>query len=106
MSSLDADKLKVFAARGNPALTQKICDYLEIPAGRGRSELFPDGELMVRIEEDVRGRDCYIVQPTCNPVNTNLMELFIWIDTLRRASAQPGDGGHSVLRLRPAGPQR
>lgn len=87
MSSLDADKLKVFAARGNMALTQKVCDYLQIPLGRGGSELFPDGELIVRIEEDVRGRDVYIVQPTCNPVNTHLMELFIWIDTLRRASA-------------------
>lgn len=87
MSSLDADKLKVFSARGNPALSQKVCDYLQIPMGRGKSELFPDGELIVRIEEDVRGRDCFVIQPTCYPVNTNLMELFIWIDTLRRASA-------------------
>lgn len=87
MSSLDADKLKVFAARGNPALTQRVCDYLQIPLGRGRTELFPDGELMVRIEEDVRGRDCFVLQPTCHPVNAHLMELFIWIDTLRRASA-------------------
>ena len=87
MSSLDADKLKVFAARGNPALTEKVCDYLQIPLGRGRTELFPDGELIVRIEEDVRGRDCFVVQPTSNPVNAHLMELFIWIDTLRRASA-------------------
>ncbi len=87
MSSLDADKLKVFSARGNPALSQKVCDYLQIPMGRGKSELFPDGVLIVRIEEDVRGRDCFVIQPTCYPVNTNLMELFIWIDTLRRASA-------------------
>ncbi|MDB5296954.1 MAG: Ribose-phosphate pyrophosphokinae, partial [Phycisphaerales bacterium] len=50
-------------------------------------ELFPDGELIVKVEEDVRGRDCYVVQSTCEPVNAHLMELFIWIDTLRRASA-------------------
>lgn len=87
MASLDADRLKVFSGRGNPALTERVCNYLQIPAGRGRTELFNDGELIVRIEEDVRGRDCYVVQPTCHPVNAHLMELFIWIDTLRRASA-------------------
>jgi ribose-phosphate pyrophosphokinase len=88
MSKLDADNLKVFTGRANPKLAQKICDYLQIPMGRGRTELFPDGELLVRVEEDVRGRDCFIVQPTCHPVNAHLMELFIWIDTLHRASAR------------------
>ncbi|HSZ55998.1 MAG TPA: ribose-phosphate pyrophosphokinase [Tepidisphaeraceae bacterium] len=88
MSHLDADKLKLFTGRANPQLAQKVCDYLQIPLGRGRTELFPDGELMVKVEEDVRGRDCFIVQPTCHPVNAHLMELFIWIDCLRRASAK------------------
>src|SRR5439155_6096776 len=83
----DADKLKLFTGRANPQLAQKICDYLQIPLGRGRTELFPDGELIVRVEEDVRGRDCFVVQPTSHPVNAHLMELMIWIDTLRRASA-------------------
>jgi len=87
MSSLDADKLKVFTGRANPLLAQKICDYLQIPLGRGRTDLFPDGELIVRDVEDVRGRDCYIVQPTSHPVNAHLMELFVWIDLLKRASA-------------------
>src|SRR5580658_6232598 len=87
MSKLDADKLKLFAGRGNPALAQLICDYLQIPVGRARVDMFPDGEVIVRVEEDVRGRDCFIVQPTCHPVNAHLMELFIWIDTLKRASA-------------------
>ena len=87
MSQLDADKLKLFTGRAHPALAQKICDYLQIPMGRGRTELFPDGELIVKVEEDVRGRDCFIVQPTSHPVNAHLMELFIWIDCLRRASA-------------------
>src|SRR5690349_8503429 len=83
----DSDNLKIFAARSNPALASRICDYLQIPLGRGRTELFPDGELMVKVEEDVRGRDCFIVQPTSHPVNAHLMELFIWIDCLKRASA-------------------
>src|SRR5438552_4178132 len=87
MSSLDADKLKVFTGRANPLLAQRICDYLQIPLGRGRTELFPDGELIVSDVEDVRGRDCYVVQPTSHPVNAHLVELFIWIDLLRRASA-------------------
>lgn len=88
MSHLDADKLKLFTGRANPSLAQKICDYLQIPLGRGRTELFPDGELMVKVEEDVRGRDCFVVQPTSHPVNAHLMELMIWIDCLRRASAK------------------
>jgi ribose-phosphate pyrophosphokinase len=85
---LDQNKIKVFTGRANPLLARKICDYLQIPLASGGTELFPDGELLVRIEEDVRGRDCFIIQPTCHPVNAHLMELFIWIDTLRRASAQ------------------
>jgi len=88
MSHLDADKLKLFTGRANGQLAQKICDYLQIPLGRGRTELFPDGELMVKVEEDVRGRDCFVVQPTSHPVNAHLMELMIWIDCLRRASAK------------------
>ena len=87
MPNADLANLKLFTGRANQALAQKICDYLQIPLGRGRTELFPDGELIVRVEEDVRGRDCFIVQPTSHPVNAHLMELFIWIDTLRRASA-------------------
>src|SRR5450432_905817 len=87
MANSDADKLKVFTGRANPQLAQRICDYLEIPLGRGRTELFPDGELIVRVDEDVRGRDCFVVQSTSHPVNAHLMELMIWIDTLRRASA-------------------
>ncbi len=84
----DADQLKVFAGRANPELARKICDHLQIPVGQGRTEMFPDGELHVKIDEDVRGRDCYIVQSTSHPVNAHLMELMIWIDCLRRASAQ------------------
>ena len=83
----DADQLKVFAGRANPALAQKVADYLDLQLGRGKAEMFPDGEVIVKVDEDVRGRDCFIIQPTCHPVNANFMELFIWIDTLKRASA-------------------
>jgi ribose-phosphate pyrophosphokinase len=86
--AMEAKNLRVFAGRANPLLAQKVCQYLRLPLGSSNTELFPDGELIVRIEEDVRGRDCFIVQPTCHPVNAHLMELFIWIDTLRRASAK------------------
>src|SRR5690349_5457362 len=88
MSQMDADKLKLFTGRANQPLAQKVCDYLQLPLGRARTEWFPDGELMVKIEEDVRGRDCFIVQSTSHPVNAHLMELMIWIDCLRRASAK------------------
>jgi ribose-phosphate pyrophosphokinase len=87
VSNLDEDKLRIFTGRANRELAEKVCSYLSLPLGRGRTELFPDGECIVKVDEDVRGRDCYIVQPTCHPVNGNLMELFIWIDTLKRASA-------------------
>lgn len=88
MSAKDADHLKVFTGRANPQLAEKICKYLEIPLGQGKTDMFPDGELITRVEEDVRGRDCYIIQSTSHPINAHLMELFIWIDTLKRASAK------------------
>ena len=83
----DANKVKLFTGRANPELAKRVATYLEMDLGRGKTELFNDGELIVRIEEDVRGRDCFVLQPTCHPVNAHLMELFIWIDTLKRASA-------------------
>ena len=88
MANIDADHLKVFSGRANPELAKRICDHLQIPLGRGRTELFPDGELHVKVDEDVRGRDCFIVQSTSHPVNAHLMELMIWIDCLKRASAK------------------
>jgi ribose-phosphate pyrophosphokinase len=84
----DAEKLKLFTGRANPQLAEKICKYLDIPQGRGKTEIFPDGELIVKVDEDVRGRDCFVVQPTSYPVNAHLMELMIWIDCLKRASAE------------------
>lgn len=87
MSSADADAIKIFHGRASFDLCENICRYLDLPIGKGKTTMFPDGELLVKIEEDVRGRDCYVVQSTHNPVNAHLMELLIYIDTLRRASA-------------------
>jgi ribose-phosphate pyrophosphokinase len=69
-------------------LSQKIADYLDIPLSRVRIEPFPDGELMIKLEEDIRGQDVFIIQPICQPVNESLMELLIFIDCARRASAE------------------
>jgi ribose-phosphate pyrophosphokinase len=83
-----SDGLKIFAGNSNPALAEAICQYLGIPLGGATIERFPDGEKVIRIEDNVRGRDCYVVQSTCRPVDENLMELLIYLDCLRRASAR------------------
>ncbi len=88
MTASDRQQLKVFAGRAGLDLAQAVCDCLDIPLGLGRTEPFPDGELLVKVDEDVRGRDCFVMQSTCDPVNANLMELLIYIDCLRRASAK------------------
>ena len=79
--------LKIFSGNANLPLAQNICDYLNIPLGQIKVERFPDGESFCRVEEDVRGVDVFIVQPTCRPVNDSLMELLIMIESFKRASA-------------------
>lgn len=79
--------LMVFGGSGGDALTKRVCKYLEIEPGQAALEVFPDGETFVKLEDDVRGRDCFVIQSTCPPVNDNLMELLIFVDCLRRASA-------------------
>ena len=86
--TIDQDHLKIFGGRGARELSTDVCEHLGLPEGAAHTELFPDGEVIVRIEEDVRGRDCFIVQSTGHPVNANLMELLIYIDCMRRASAK------------------
>lgn len=80
--------LRVFAGRSNPELAQRITQYLGIPLGRVQLEDFPDGEISLKLFEDVRGRDAFVVQSTCNPVNRHLIETLIYIDCLKRASAK------------------
>ena len=81
------DKIKIFSGNSNPDLAQKICGCLSVPLGAARVRRFSDGEVMVEINENVRGRDVYVVQSTCAPTNDNLMELLIITDALKRASA-------------------
>ena len=79
--------LKVFSGNANLPLAEEICQILGIPLGRAMVGRFPDGEAEIKIEENVRGADCFIVQPTSFPANDNLMELLLVMDALRRASA-------------------
>lgn len=82
------DKLKLFSGNSNLALAHAIAKYLDIELGKAIVRTFSDGEIMVEIGENVRGSDVFVIQPTCTPVNHNLMELLIMIDALRRASAR------------------
>jgi len=79
------DNLKVFSGTGNIALATKICNYIGIPLGGAKIEVFPDGEKVIKLEDDVRGRDCFVVQPSCMPVDVNLVELLIYLDCLKSA---------------------
>ncbi len=80
-------ELKIFSGTAHPQLAHSIADYVGIPLGDASIRAFPDGETSVRINENIRGRDVFIVQPTCPPANHNLMELLIIADAMRRASA-------------------
>jgi ribose-phosphate pyrophosphokinase len=81
------NSMKLFTGRAHPALAKRICEYLGLPLGRAMMGNFPDGEISCKIDEDVRGRDVFILQSTCPPVNENLMELLIMIESVKRASA-------------------
>src|SRR2546427_9204588 len=79
--------VKIFNGTSNPPLTRSICDYIGIELGKCAVTAFPDGETFVKIEENVRGEDVFVVQSTSPPTNHHLMEMFIMMDALRRASA-------------------
>ena len=80
-------EMKIFTGSAHRDLAQRIADYVRVPLGDATVSTFPDGETYVKINENVRGRDVFIVQPTCPPSNQNLMELLIMVDAARRASA-------------------
>jgi ribose-phosphate pyrophosphokinase len=80
-------ELAIFGGSGNPALTQEICDYLQVPLCQAEIIDFPNENIFIRLRQSVRGRDVFLIQPTCSPVSRNIMELLIMMDTLRRASA-------------------
>lgn len=81
------EDVKLFTGNANPALARAVADYLGTHIAQGTVGKFPDGETRISIDESVRGADCYIIQSTCAPVNSNLMELLVLTDALRRASA-------------------
>lgn len=80
--------LKVFTCNANPELAKEITKILDIPMGDAEVTHFSDGEIRVKLNESVRGADIFIIQPTCAPVNENLMELLVMVDALKRASAK------------------
>ncbi|KPJ58607.1 MAG: hypothetical protein AMS15_08010 [Planctomycetes bacterium DG_23] len=81
------DRLQLFAGNSNPALAGRISEYLDIPVSQATVDRFPDGEVRIKVEDDVRGSDAFLLQSVCHPVNENLVELLIFIDCLKRASA-------------------
>lgn len=88
MAFEDGKKLKIFTGNANPALAREICDYLGLPLGEAFVGRFNNGEVQIMIDESVRGKDVFIIQPTSYPVNDNLMELMVMADALKRASAR------------------
>lgn len=82
------DNLKIFTGRAHPALAQAITNSLQIPLGNALVESFPDSETFVKVYDHIRGDDVFIIQPTCNPTNESVMELFIMVDAIKRASAK------------------
>src|ERR1700747_3622939 len=93
-------EMKVFSGTANRELAERICKYIGVPLGKATISSFPDGETYVMIEENVRGRDVFLIQPTSPPSNEHLMELLIMLDAARRARAL-----NSVFWIRPPGPQ-
>lgn len=87
MASIFGNRLQIFAGNANQALAKEIASYLKMPLGKATVTTFPDGETFVKFDENIRGNDLFIVQPTCPPTNQNLMELLIMVDAARRASA-------------------
>ncbi|GIW40487.1 MAG: ribose-phosphate pyrophosphokinase [Candidatus Binatia bacterium] len=81
------DQLQVFTGNANPALAREVCAYLDVPLGNAQVGRFSDGEISVRIHDNVRGGDVFVIQSMCTPVNDNLMELLLMMDAFRRASA-------------------
>src|SRR5436305_15077964 len=80
-------RLMVFTGNANPRLAQEVAKHLNMPIGRAIVGKFSDGEVMIELLENVRGKDVFVVQPTCAPTNDNLMEMLVMIDALKRSSA-------------------
>ncbi len=83
-----SNEMKIFAGNGNLALAKEICDSINVSVGRAEVGRFPEGEVKIKINENIRGADVFLIQSTCPPVNDNLVELLVMIDAARRASAR------------------
>ena len=81
------ERMRIFAGNANPKLAEAVCRHLNVSLGRCAVGKFSDGEVMVELMENVRGRDAFILQSTCAPTNDNLMEVMVMVDALKRASA-------------------
>ena len=79
--------LAIFSGNSNPVLTKMICDYLNLPMGNAKVKTFSDGEIQIEIDENVRSKDVFLIQSTCEPVNNNLVELLLMLDAFKRSSA-------------------
>ena len=101
---MEMDKTIVIALTSSINLANEVVTELGIPLGKSEVKHFADGEIMVELGESVRGKHVYIIQSTCNPVSSNLMEVLIAIDACKRASASH-HGDHAVFRLCASGPQ-
>jgi ribose-phosphate pyrophosphokinase len=87
LPSNHAEEITLISGNAHPELAQAISSYLEIPLADAQVDRFPDGEIDIKVNEDLRGRDVFVLQPTCPPVNENWVELLLLLDTLRRSSA-------------------
>ena len=88
MEMEDTSRLKIFTGNAHPELAKEICEYIGVPLGKAICGRFNNGEIQVMVNESVRGKDVFIIQPTGAPVNDNLMELLIMVDAMKRASAR------------------
>ncbi len=101
---MDSQSITLFTGNANPALAHDIARHLMLPMGRASVSRFSDGEVNIELMENVRGRDVFLLQSTCPPVNENLMELLVMADACRRASARSITAVIPVLRLCAPGP--
>jgi len=85
---MESQGIAIFSGSSNPSLSQKICSYLDLPLGRAKVGTFSDGEIQIEINDNVRGKDVFIIQSTCRPVNDNLVQLLLMIDAFKRSSAK------------------
>jgi len=87
MDEKSINGLAIFSGNSNPVLTKMICDYLNLPMGNAKVKTFSDGEIQIEIDENVRSKDVFLIQSTCEPVNNNLVELLLMLDAFKRSSA-------------------